>query len=316
MSRFKKIATLSLGQGINVLVGFLFLPYMARLLPVEDYGTYGQVLLIVSFTIALFSFGLSQIIYVYLNRGENKREILISNIYACFILGLIASAGLYFLSDSFSEFLSNPKLATPLRFYAFAPALVIPFTSLNAFLIYKEAIKKSISISVCTNLVKVFLVVGIIHYYGSISLIIIALLLVHLIQLVWVAFSIKKHLILKTEFGLIYEQIVNGFPLALTGILGTGILYIDGLMVSKFLGVQQYAIYRNGALEVPYISTIYSSIAAIIMPEVAQLFAREKFNEIAKLKRKVITNTMVLIYPILVFLLFNSNEIIVLYLGE
>jgi len=75
MSRVKKIATLSLGQGINVLVNFLFLPYMARVFSYEDYGTYGQVLLVTSFLAALLSFGLPQIIYVYLNQDRDKKVV-------------------------------------------------------------------------------------------------------------------------------------------------------------------------------------------------------------------------------------------------
>jgi O-antigen/teichoic acid export membrane protein len=38
MSKFKKIATLGFGSGINILVNFLFLPILTKYLSQEDYG--------------------------------------------------------------------------------------------------------------------------------------------------------------------------------------------------------------------------------------------------------------------------------------
>jgi len=87
-------------------------------------------------------------------------------------------------------------------------------------------------------------------------------------------------------------------------------------MVSSMEGVKSYAIYRNGAIEVPFISTLYASIAAIILPEVSKLYANQQFEEIVFLKKKVIMNTMMITYPILIFFLFNARDTIIIYLGE
>ena len=62
MSKVKKIGILTFGQGINIFINILFMPYMARALSYELYGTYGQVLFIVSFLAGLLNFGLPQII--------------------------------------------------------------------------------------------------------------------------------------------------------------------------------------------------------------------------------------------------------------
>jgi O-antigen/teichoic acid export membrane protein len=87
-------------------------------------------------------------------------------------------------------------------------------------------------------------------------------------------------------------------------------------MVSKMEGIESYAIYRNGAFEIPFLSTIYGSIAAIILPEIAKLFNQNELIKIAALKKKVITSTIMITYPALIFFLFNSNDIIPLYLGD
>lgn len=316
MSKVKKVATLSIGQGVNILVNFLFLPYMARVLSYEDYGSYGQVLLIASFAAALLSFGLPQIIYVYLSQGKEKGKAFSANVSAAVVLGVLGAFLLYLFSPLLAGLLKNEAITDLLKLYAVALLFIIPNQSINSFLIFNDRVKASIGVTILTNLVKVILVVTVIQLYDSVSLALLAIIASYVLQFLLSLYLCRKSLQLNFSKQLFYEQLQKGFPLGLTGILGTGILYMDGLMVSRFEGVNAYAIYRNGALEVPYIATIYSSIAAIILPEVAKLFSKSKFQEIAVLKQKVIMNTMALTYPILIFLLFNSSELITLYLGS
>jgi O-antigen/teichoic acid export membrane protein len=316
MSKFKKIATLGFGSGINILVNFLFLPYMARVLNYNDYGSYGQTLLIVTFANSLLSFGLSQIIYVYLNKEESTNNVVSSNVFAAFSLGIIGFAFVALSGSFFASWLNNPSLESLLFIFAFSLPLSLPYLSINSFLIFKNRVKLSASLAVTTNIIKVVLVVTAIQLYGSISLALLGILTSQLIQLILGLFFTRKQLVMKIDKRLFFTQLKKGFPLGLTGVLGAGILYIDGIMVSKIEGIEAYAIYRNGAIEVPFISTIYTSIAAIILPEVSKLFNRKKFKEIIELKKKVIMNTMMLTYPVLVFLLFNANDLIIIYLGE
>lgn len=288
---------------------------MARVLSYEDYGSYGQVLLITSFAGALLSFGLSQIIYVYLSQKEEKGEVLTSNVLAAVILGTIGTGIVYLSSDFFANWLNNESIEQLLKLFSISLLLSIPNLSINSFLIFNDRVKESVAITICTNVLKVLLVVSVIQLYNSVSLALLAIVISYLVQFVVSLIRVRKDLSKNFSKSLLWEQVKKGFPLGLTGILGTGILYIDGIMVSKLEGVNAYAIYRNGAIEVPYIATIYSSIAAIILPEVAKHFSQNQFKEILQLKKKVIMNTMMLTYPVLIFLLFNASELIVVYLG-
>jgi O-antigen/teichoic acid export membrane protein len=316
LSNVKKIATLGFGTGINILVNFLFLPYMARVLSYEDYGSYSQVLLITTFAASLLSFGLPQIIYVYLNKHNNEKEVLSTNIFSAFVLGTIGTIALIISSQLFGNWFKNDQLGDLIPIYAITLIFSLPFQSINAFFIYKNKVKLSAGIAILTNLIKIALVIGSIQLYNSVYLALFSIFISQLLQFVIGFLAVKNSLTLNLKKTLIITQLKKGFPLGLTGILGAGILYIDGIMVSKLEGVQAFAIYRNGAIEVPFISTIYGSIAAIILPEVARLYKESNFKEIVNLKRKVIMNTMMLTYPVLVFLLFNSRDLIVLYLGQ
>ena len=315
MSIVKKIATLSLGQGINILVNFLFLPYMARALDYSSYGNYGQTILVVTLFSAILSAGLSQIIFVYLN-SDKKKETLSNNVLAGVFLGATGTIILLITSPFISRWLGNPVLETLIYIYSFSLVFIIPNQSFNSFLIFSNKVKTSMKLILSINLLKIFLVVIAIQLYQSVFFALLGIVFSQFILFFINVLILKDSLILVFNFKLIFEQIKKGFPLGLTALAGTLILYTDGIMISKMCGVETYAIYRNGAIEVPFISTLYGAVAAIILPEVAKLFSQGKFKEIATLKKKIIMNTMMITYPVLVFLIFNSEEIILIYLGE
>jgi O-antigen/teichoic acid export membrane protein len=289
---------------------------MARVLDYESYGSYGQVLLITAFVAALLSFGLSQIIYVYLNKSVDVKSVLSSNIFAAFLLGVFGVLLLVVSSSFFASWLNNPSIGKLILVYSFSLLFTLPNQSINSFLIFTNKVKWSTFLIVFTNLLKVVLVVYFIQTYKSVYLALLGIVLSQIVQFLIGLYFVRKSIGITLDKELMLEQLKKGFPLGLTGVLGAGILYIDGIMVSKLEGVQAFAIYRNGAIEVPFIATIYGSIATIILPEVSKLFSEHKFKEIVELKRKVIMNTIMLTYPILVFLLFNTVELITTYLGK
>jgi len=316
MTKVKRVATIAFGQGVNVLVNFLFLPYMARVLSYQEYGTYGQVLLICAFASAILSFGMSQILYVYLERVKDKQLYFDSNLISVFTIALIGSLLIYFSAPAIANWFDNPKITVLLKIFAWSIPLQISFQSITSRLISESKVKAVAVISICANLLKVILVVLSIQIYSSIVLTFYSILFATAIQLLAALLICKYKESFRFDLKAANDQIKEGFPLGLTGLLGSGILYIDGFMVSYFLDVEAYAIYRNGAFEVPFVSTIYTSIAAIILPEVSKLYVDGKMQEIVHLKKKVIMNSMAVIYPVMIFLLFNSETIIVTYLGE
>jgi O-antigen/teichoic acid export membrane protein len=271
---------------------------MARALDYSSYGSYGQTILVVTLFSAILSAGLSQIIFVYLN-SDKKKETLSNNVLAGVFLGAIGTIILLITSPFISRWLGNPVLETLIYIYSFSLVFIIPNQSFNSFLIFSNKVKTSMKLILSINLLKIFLVVIAIQLYQSVFFALLGIAISQFILFFINVLILKDSLILGFNFKLIFEQIKKGFPLGLTALAGTLILYTDGIMISKMCGVETYAIYRNGAIEVPFISTLYGAVAAIILPEVAKLFSQGKFKEIATLKKKIIMNTMMIPTPTL-----------------
>ncbi len=318
MSKIKHIFTLTFGQGINTLINLLFLPYLARSLSYTEYGSYGQTLLVVDVSRTLLLLGLSQIIYVWLSQNKIERNSVISNNYvAAFFSGLL---GLVFFSisyDWFSALFNNPQLSKLILIYSLSLPFYILYVSQNAVLIFDKRVKESISIVIGSNLLKVFLVLISIQIFKSLEWVMWSLVIAAFVQWLWSYILTSAFFNFKTIKSIIwFGQVKQGFLLGLTGVVGIAFLSTDGFMISHLMSIKEYAIYRNGAIEVPFIATIYGSIAAIVMPEVSRLLADNQNRKVVELKRKVISNTAMLVYPIMIFLIVFNQSFISLYLGD
>jgi len=319
LSKTVKFLTLTFSEGLNVLVSFLFLPYLARSLSLVEYGTYGQTILAISILHGVFAFGLSKVIFAFLANEENdKSEIFFSNLLAAFFLGLFAILTIWLFTPFISLQFDNPTLKSLIPIYSLSLPFGLVATSLNSSLIFFDRVKESAFIAVLINLIKIGLVVAAIQLYSSLSLVFIALVLVEFLRAAISYIYIPKHIKqkIKINFSNCLLQIKIGWPLGVASMIGVLIYSVDGYMVSAMLDVKEYAIYRNGAFQIPFISSIYGAVTAILLPDVSKLFAKKDFKNILILKRKVITNTALLIFPLVIFCIFFAEPLITTYLSE
>lgn len=308
-------------QFLNTLVNFLFAPFLARSLSYESYASYGQVNIITELSVSILSLGISSVVisYLHLNKsGKSDTVLLVFNgtIKLMIVLGLLGTLGVFLGSDLISKIFRNDlnkylKIAS-----CYIPILLLN-NMLNAFMIYNGSYKKISFFLFTGNLLKVGLIFISIVYFKRLDFVFYSLFVAALFMFLGYWFSLPYKISfdgfssIKKINGLIYD----GFVYYLTGLLGILLFYVDGIIVSNNLSVKDFSIYRMGAFELPLISTVYSTIGMIILPEVAKLYSEGHYEKIVKLKRRVIESVACVIFPVAVFIFIYSKEIIVFYLG-
>lgn len=318
-SKFSKFLALFLGQGFNTVINFLFLPYLARAMSMVEYGTYGQSLLVVDTLQLLFAAGLGKVLFAFYAEQKNRPEdIILNNVLASFFLGSIAFIFIFLSAEYVGELFKNEQLPFLIKVYAISIPFQIIGQSFNTSLIYFDKVRASVKISVSTNLLKVILLVIAIQFFHSLVLVFYALVLVAVLQLLMAYLARPKEIrgVGQLKIALAKKQIQVGIPLGIASILGVAFKQTDSFMISSILSIEEYAIYRNGAFELPFIGGLYSSIGLIILPDVAKLFHSNDIDSIVELKRKVVTHTAALIIPIVGFILFFSEPLIITYMSE
>lgn len=318
MSYTPKIATVLLGRGVNTIINLLFVPYLSRALPMTDYGTYGQTLLVVDFFKMLFALGLANVLIIHLAKYEDQHgKVLGSNLALGLLGGLLAIGLLYICADAIALNFENPQLTTYLRLYIWSVPFAILFDSLNTGLVYYDKIKQSVWILVIGNLLKVLLLVWAVQVMQSLTWVMAALLIATLVQVVlaWLAMPKKKIGKLGIHIERFKEQFKDGLPLGLSSMASILLNTVDGFMVSAMSSIEDYAIFRNGAIQIPFLDMLSYSIATILMPALAKLFQQNDKKQIIHLKKRIITQSAAILYPPVVFILFFYYPLIVAYLS-
>ncbi len=307
-----------LGQVLNTVLRFLMLPYLARSLSVVDYGTYGQVILVGEILLLIFSMGFSQVLFVqFANKSYSQGNVFSTSILVNITIGLLGVLVVLFSEISISKLMNNEALVGLLAIYCWQILLQLINTTLNSTLIYFDKVKRFVSINVLTNLLRLVSLFIAIQYLGSLRWIFLLLLISAFSHAVWGMLSVPRKLF-KGRFDLMLakNQFALGIPLGITGVLSTLFKKVDGLMISNMLGTEEFAIYRMGAIEIPLLATLFYSVSTIVMPEVSKLIAERNYGQVLNLKRKATSNSMVLIYPSLVFILIFSHPLLLAYLGN
>jgi O-antigen/teichoic acid export membrane protein len=318
-NRSFKVVVMALGNGINILINFLTLPYLVRSLTLVDYGTYGQVLIVLSLLQGIFTFSLNQISNIYLARNEQPAQVVFSTIMRTgFILSLIGGGVMLLTVPLIANSFDNAALNQLLYLSVLNLVGQIPVPILLSVLIFYGRVKHTTSTLIFTNILKILVMFASIYYFNSVKLMMIGLSIVSIIQVLTLFACVPKELRTLKHFekSLSKEIFFLAVPLAITSIIEKSVLYIDGVMISTMLSTTDFAVYRAGAIEVPFIASLYGSVAAIVMPEVARYFTGGNHMEILKLKRKVVSITAFFVYPVLIYLLFFSGPIITFYLSE
>lgn len=313
-ARFSWIA---FGRLVNALVNIVMVPYLARALKVEEYGTYGQVLLVLGIFKVLFSFGIVKLVYRELSKEDNDYSAVYNILIASFIVGVLGVVVLHFSANSVADYLDNPPLGSLLKLYGLSIVFGLITEATISCLNYFHQVKSISILTILSNLARVSVIFISVQYYRSLEYLFIGLCVVEFLYLLSCLYFLPKRVFnQKVNFNEIIDILKKGLPLSLAGITTTLLVQTDGVMVSKILSTEDYAIYRMGAVPIPFLFLIYSSMITITMADVTKLFKTNDLSSIVKLKKRASTSAALLIYPLLVFLLVFSSYFISIYLGK
>lgn len=318
-AKSKQALLLLLSNGFNFLITFLLAPFLARSLSYDDNGTWGQLNLVNTYLVMVFGLGIGSIITLLLaeNHGTEKRVtsvvfwLLLAS--ACLAVTAASVMGMYSI-----QLFNNGVLKKLLLLYLPSTFLLVLSSTFSYYFVYFNRVKTLTVLLIGYNALKIAVMLLAVQINHSLESMVLYL---NLLNLVYFAVQIRSLPSLVTSFSRQDKEqaliiIRKSSSYLLLGVLGYGMLYVDGWIVSKMLGVKDFALYRNGAIEIPFISSIYVSISAVMMPHLARLSTSNQVDELFKLKQRLSLTIACLIFPIVIFMVVNARTVIDLYLGS
>lgn len=297
---------------------------LSRYLDKSDYGTYKQVMYVYSSLIAIFTLGLPRAFSYFLprvNKGQAKD--LISKINLLLMaLGAAMSLSLFFGADFISGFLKNSDLATPLRYFAIVPFLMLPTMGIEGILATFKQTKFLAVYKVLTQLFMLLcVVIPVIFFEGTvISAIIgfsIASFLCFLSAIYFKNRPVKGYVKEKSPYSL-KEILSYTLPIMGASIWGIIIASSDQFFISRYFGAEVFAEFANGSMELPFVGMIIGATSVVLSPVFSKM-THENLNpqkDIFPLWKSVFEKSAKLIYPLVIFAWFFADVLMVILYGQ
>ncbi len=319
-SRSSKVIILTLGEGLSKLTLLVIFVVLARLFTEEDYATYRQTILAFQFGAPFVMLGLDKSLYYFLPR-EDKRiggvlvenQILLGGGGLLMCVFLLAGGNVLF-----ARWFNNPDLASTLLVLAPYPLLMLPGASLNACLLARN---RSTQVAVFNATSQIFLAIAVLlpcliwpNLMLAVGALVAATLLNKFIA-VCLMFRACRGGEWRPQWSGMRQQLAFGMPLGFAVLLGTLYRSIDKVLVAALCAPAAFAVYVNGAMELPLIVILTGSITSVLMVEFTVLYAEKKLDQIVALIHWALLKCAAVLIPIMVFLLCMAPELMRLVFG-
>lgn len=284
----KDALKLTIMKIITLIIGMLSTILLSHFRSLDEYGTYSQIVMIVTLVISIVSMGFPNSINYFLASADSKEEktsflstYFSFNTLVSFIAGII----LIIATPLISKYFNNTSISKFTFVLLLLPWINIINSSFDNFLIVEKKTSLLMSYRIFRGIV-------------TLSLILIAFRINwdFILYMKWfmvseIIFTIIIYLIVINEsntkligidYTLIKKILVFSLPLGLSTIVATLNIQADKLMVGYFYDTKTLAIYTNAANELP-LTIISASITAVLMPQMVRLLKCKKENEAVRL---------------------------------
>lgn len=313
-SRSAKTLILASGQGLTTLVNLLTIVVLARLFSKVDYATYRQTMLAYLFAAPIVMLGLNSTLFYFLPRQKDRpRGVLTENLLLLAAGGVLLSLFLVAGGNRWlAERFHNPHLIGTLLILAPYPLLMFPAASLGACLLARGRAGQVAAYNV-TSRAAMFLAV-----------------VIPALLWPWPATAVAGAVAAAAVSGVLAlmlmfracppggsgptlagcrNQLSYGVPLGLARLAGTIGRRLDTVMVSALCTPEIFAVYVNGAMEIPLIGVITGSVTSVLLVDYTTLYAQGRLAEIVGLIHRAMVKCALVLLPVMVFLLCTAPEL-------
>jgi O-antigen/teichoic acid export membrane protein len=313
-SRTLKAGILVFGQGITALSAILIGAYLSRELSKADYATYRQTLLSYRFVAPVLMLGLPQALLYFLpQHEEQKRKVLFKITSTLFVVGCVFSLLIFFGGNHLlAKRFNNPDLAGALKLFAPYAAMMLPVSLLTNCLVACGKVKivaiyNIVSSAALLVILFVWMTMNS-SYEGAIKANLVHALLIF-VPAILVMWAISGKPADDKEPVKLKEILKYSLPLGVGLMVGQFNLNLDKVIVAAMTTPEDFAVYVNGAMEVPLIGMITGAASAVILPDMVKACKEGNKMEALELWKRAAVKSALIIFPAAAFLMVMAPEL-------
>ncbi len=308
-------------QGLTQVTTLVLSMILVRIVSKGVFGTYQQVNLVYLSIASAISLQLHSSLYYFIPKlGENRRgTLLFQSILITLGMSVIIGGLMFVGAGLIAERFENPALVPLIRVFALYPFVERIIILIPAFMISMD---KSVRAGVYT----------LVSSIGRIVPVVVAFSLgCELVTVFWSIIAVGALIALvgcadmvrfcpgdkwRVDRRLVAEQMNFAWPLVAVSVVGMINLQLNKILIAMVFDKEVYAVYSCGAIQLPIIAMVTSSLGAAMMPELVSMVSNGKFKDALSTWQEAARKCSFVIFPCFAFFLVIAHDFIVLLYQE
>ncbi len=320
-SRTAQALWLALANALSLCMTLVISAILSRYMTAVEYGTYRQVVYIYSTLLMIFSFGLPGAYSYFLARVPVEEGQAVIRKLGVLFWGLssVFSVTLFTGASRIAELLGNPLLTDNLKYFAITPLLLMQVLGVERVLtVYGRARVVLVYVLLSRAFSVLCSVIPVIVFNTGVPGAVIGLVLASfgsfLVGMRLLSLPFKNVTRGRTDLT-IADILRFSMPVFSSSLYGFVIGSASQFFVSRYFGVEEFAMFANGYKELPVAGIMIGAVSGILLPEFSRMTKDGSGSgQYLVLWKNVVLKSASVIYPFTVYCCIFAPEIMgVLY---
>lgn len=314
MRMSRKVVLLVYGRAIAFGLSLAIPIALTRLLPLSEYGTYRQLVLVYATLQSLLMFGMPQALQYYFPRlNPKERPQLVRQTWGLLMVVGVVTLGVFMLGQLVLRDLQpdHPLVSylPLLGLYTGLMLLVIPFQNL---LVVEDRTTAAMWSMVGFSVIDVLVLPAAAWIDPTATGLLYGILATASIKVVVVMGFLSRYLQQDSGTGFMREQLAYGVPMGLTAMIYVINVNIDKYLVSIFFSTAIFAYYYVGSLWTIVFGWITQSVAQVVLPTLSGAHKKGDFSEMTRIQGESVRLLALIFIPLTVILPLIANPLIII----
>jgi len=314
-STFRPTLVLMSGKMLSLSATFLIPVVLARLLTVEEFGTYKQVFLVYMTLYAIAQFGMAESLFYFLPRTQQQGGRYVWNAISVLLLTASLSSGILLWEGTrIASLLGNSRVAQYFPFLGMYLVLMTASAALEIIMISRQRYKHAALSYAGSDLLRAVLFLSPALLLGSVQGLLLGA----------VAFAVCRFIImmvyLKYEFRsgltpdgpLLQQQLSYALPFQCAIVIETVQATFHQYAVSHYFDPATFAIYAVGCMQIPLIELLASPAGNVMMVQMSAEIGTGQNNVAIDVWRQTTRKLSLLLFPLFGLAVVSAHDVIVL----
>ena len=267
---------------MTIALSFAVTRLMSQYLSLHDYGTYSQILLLVSTVSSLTILGMMDGVNFYYcsEQDPHKRDSYVATIFAlqC-IVSIVAGGIVMLLTGTLSAGFDNPDIGKLMIFAAALPMLQNLMNMLQVLLVSVGKAKILAMRNLFVSVLRLVIVLSMVLFIKNVTVILVATLLMDAAQILFFGIILRKNncviRLRSVNLRLTWQILQYCVPMAMFILMRSINRDLDKYMIGLWTDTETLAVYTNASKPLPFDVLLYG-FGTVLVPQVIRLVAANR----------------------------------------